>query len=172
MESLRRHVVGGLAAYGVVEESVGVSHRLDLRFEGQEHSVTVPIDAVWLQDHPLFLAGARERFVTLHRQLYGHGDPDGPIEVVTVRCRCVEAVDRPRWPAWDVQGAAEPRAWRPVHFGDAGGVETPVFDRDRLALGQMVVGPAIVEEWTTTIVVPPGWEATTDHMGNLVMERP
>jgi N-methylhydantoinase A len=113
MESLRRQAVGGLAAYGVVEDGVGVSHRLDLRFEGQEHSVTVPIDAVWLRDHSMFLASARERFVTLHRQLYGHGDPDGPIEVVTVRCRGIEAVDRPRWPAWDVQGPAEPRARRP-----------------------------------------------------------
>ena len=31
-------------------------------------------------------------------------------------------------------------------------------------------GPAIVEEWTTTTVIPPGWAATTDRMGNLVME--
>jgi N-methylhydantoinase A len=58
-----------------------------------------------------------------------------------------------------------------VHLGDLGVVDTPVFDRERLALDQTVPGPAIVDEWTTTIVVPAGWAATTDRMGNLVMER-
>jgi N-methylhydantoinase A len=57
-----------------------------------------------------------------------------------------------------------------VHMGEAGVVDAPVFDRDRLALGQRLSGPAIVEEWTTTIVVPPGWTVTTDRTGNLVME--
>lgn len=50
-------------------------------------------------------------------------------------------------------------------------METQVFDRDTLALGQAVIGPAIIEEWTTTITVPPRWRGVTDSLGNLVLER-
>ena len=107
----------------------------------------------------------------MHRQLYGHGDPDGPVEVVTARCRGTAAVDRPRWPAWGVREHGRPRTTRPVHFRDLGAVDTPVLDRGSLAAGQAVSGPAIVEEWTTTIVVPPGWRAVVDDLANLVMER-
>jgi len=171
LQTLRRQVVDDLAAHRISEDAVDVSRRLDLRFEGQEHTIEVPIDPTWLPDAPTFLAGTRERFVASHRQLYGHGDPDGPIEIVTARCRGVGQVDRPRWPAWKVREPAEPHGRRPVHLGDLGVVDTPVFDRERLALDQTVPGPAIVEEWTTTIVVPAGWAATTDRMGNLVMER-
>jgi N-methylhydantoinase A len=58
-----------------------------------------------------------------------------------------------------------------VHFRGHGFVDTPVYDRDRLARGQGVDGPAVVEEWTTTILVPPGWQAVADGLGDLVMER-
>ena len=171
LESLRRQVVGHLGGHGVPEERVGVSYRLDLRFEGQEHTVGVPIDEDRLPDAPALLGAVRGRFVALHRQLFGHGDPDGPVEVVTARCRGVGAVERPRWPAWSVREPGEPRASRPVHLHGAGATDAAVFERQDLALGQVVDGPAIVEEWSSTILVPPGWMAATDRMGNLVMER-
>jgi N-methylhydantoinase A len=58
-----------------------------------------------------------------------------------------------------------------VHLHGAEATDAPVFERQDLALGQLVEGPAIVEEWSSTILVPPGWMAATDRMGNLVMER-
>ena len=168
--ALGRRVLEDLASYGFEEPAVEVRHRLDLRFEGQEHTIGVPIDATWLDDADAFVDGSRRRFTVQHRQLYGHGDPDGPIEVVNARCRGAAAVDRPRWPAWSLREAGSPRASRPVRFGD-GARDTPVYDRDRLALAQTIAGPAIVEEWTTTILIPPGWSATVDGLGDLVMER-
>ena len=171
LSSLRRQVVGELAEYGFPEDGSSVSYRLDLRFEGQEHTVSVPIEEASFGDAPAFLAAARERFVAMHQQLFGHGDPEGPIEVVTARCRGIGEVDRPRWPAWDVREPAAPRASRRAYMSGAGIVDVPVFDRERLAVDQTVPGPAIVEEWTTTVVVPPEWVVTTDRLGNLLMER-
>jgi N-methylhydantoinase A len=50
-------------------------------------------------------------------------------------------------------------------------VPTAIYDRDSLAVDQPVLGPAIVEEWTSTTLVPPGWIGRTDPLGNLVLAR-
>src|SRR5690606_41733867 len=44
---------------------------------------------------PIFLAGAREKFVTAHRRLYGHGDMDANLEQVSLRCRAIGRVRAP-----------------------------------------------------------------------------
>jgi N-methylhydantoinase A len=124
-----------------------------------------------MQDGEAVVAETRRRFTRMHRQLYGHGDPDGPVEAVNARCRGTAAVDRPRWPSWELEAPGAPRTSRPVHFRGHGPADTPVFDRDLLARGQRIDGPALVEEWTTTILVPPGWHAVVDGLGDLVMER-
>ena len=114
--------------------------------------------------------GLRERFVALHRQLYGHGEPDAPLEVVTVRCRAVGA--RRASALSGVAGRRAGRAGRsrPVYFrGGTASSRHPVFDREQVARDQVIEGPAIVEEWTTTIVVPPGWRARADRLGDLVL---
>jgi N-methylhydantoinase A len=65
-----------------------------------------------------------------------------------------------------------PRSERPVFFREAGGaISTRVFDRESLAAGQPVRGPAIIEEWSSTTLVPPGWVAHTDQEGNVVLTR-
>jgi N-methylhydantoinase A len=169
LETLRDRIERELTSYGVVGTGLRMDHRVDLRFDGQEHTIGVPIEEAWLEEPVALAAGVRERFTRMHRQLYGHGDPDGPIEVVTARCRGTAPVDRPRWPAWELRDPAEPRTRREVRFTHTA-LDTPVYERDRLALDQPIPGPALIEEWTTTIVVPPGWQAVTDRLGDLVLE--
>jgi N-methylhydantoinase A len=59
---------------------------------------------------------------------------------------------------------------RPVFFDD-GWTDTPTYDRPRLARGDVVPGPAIVEEFGSTVPVHPGFRATVDRHGNLLIER-
>jgi N-methylhydantoinase A len=169
--ALAGRVVAALSGYGFPEDGAAVTFVLDLRFDGQEHTVAVPVDEAWFHDVPAFLAGARDRFVSSHRRAYGHGDPDGPIESVTARCRAVGSVEVPTWPPWTVRDAAAAIDRRPMHLRGEGMRDVPVFDRAHLAVDQLVEGPAVVEEWATTILVPTGWHVRTDAMGNLVMER-
>jgi N-methylhydantoinase A len=158
-----------LKRLGFTSDRVGVERRADLRFEGQEHTVTVELDTGWGSGDA---AALRAAFVARHRRLYGHGDPEAVVELVTVRCRGVVPADEPRWPPWAVTSGAAPRAERPVFFREAGtAVATAIFDRDSLAVDQPVAGPAIVEEWTSTTLVPPGWTARTEPLGNLVLTR-
>jgi N-methylhydantoinase A len=146
------------------------SARADMRFAGQEYTVTVPLDNAWLEDPATLLPSTGERFVESHRRLYGHGESGAPQEVVTVRVRSVATVSKPGWAPWDNGAAAEPDSWRETYFAAIGeSRRTPVYRREQLAEEQRVVGPAIVEEWTSTTVVPPGWQATVDRLGDLVL---
>jgi N-methylhydantoinase A len=68
-------------------------------------------------------------------------------------------------------GAAR-KGQRQAWFEERGGfLAVPVYDRDRLAPGNRLQGPAIVEERITTVVVHPGWSMGVDEYENLVMER-
>jgi N-methylhydantoinase A len=167
--SLGAEVVERLKHLGFASDRVEVQRRADLRFEGQEHTVTVDLDAEWGSGDA---AALRAAFVARHRRLYGHGDPEAVVELVTVRCRGVVPAEEPRWPRWTATSDATPRSERPVFFREAGTtVPTAIYDRDSLAVHQPVVGPAVVEEWTSTTLVPPGWVARTEPWGNLVLAR-
>jgi 5-oxoprolinase (ATP-hydrolysing) len=50
-------------------------------------------------------------------------------------------------------------------------IETAIYDRDRLGVGAAFTGPAIVEQFDATTVVPPGWSAVVDRYGNLILQR-
>jgi N-methylhydantoinase A len=148
----------GLRGPSVIERSA------DVRYLGQEHSITVPLEDA---DDAVDLA---ERFIQRHRRLYGHGEADAAAEIVAVRVRA--RVDRAavRWPPWTVTDSGGPRTERDVWFPDRETWEpTPIFDRDALGVGQRVHGPAIVEEPTATTVVPAGWTLWTDPAGHLVV---
>src|SRR5262249_50091086 len=152
-----------LRSYGFSEGDLEYDYRADARFAGQEHTITVPLESGWIDDGSALLAGLRQRVVALHRQPYGHGEPGAPPENVTGRCRPVARVGHPRFREWPGGDAAEPARSRRVYFRGAGGfVESPVFDREQLPRDQVVEGPAIIEEWTTTIVVPPRWSVRAD----------
>jgi N-methylhydantoinase A len=167
--SLGEEVVERLTDLGFVRDLVEVERRADLRFEGQEHTVTVELASEWGGGDT---AALRAAFVARHQQLYGHGDPEAVVELVTVRSRGLIPVEEPLWPPWSVATEAPPRSESPVFFRQAGGtVPTAIYDRDSLAVEQRLVGPAIVEEWTSSTLVPPGWTAHTEPRGNLVLTR-
>ena len=157
-----------LRLYGFNDDEIEVLHRVDVRYAGQDHTLTAAIEKEWFGDEAALLAGVRERFVAAHTQLYGHGTLDPPLELVTSRARAVGRVARPKLAAEASARQAEPRTRRDVYLRGAGRVDTPVYDRQDV---DSITGPAIIEEWTTTIVVPPGWGARSDRLGNLTLER-
>jgi N-methylhydantoinase A len=167
---LERAATRELSAYGFAAADVEVLRRVDVRFAGQEYTVTVPLDPDWLAAGVPLADRLRERFVAMHVQLYGHGDPEAPLETVTARVRAVGRVAHPGLPELRGDGAGAPTATRHAYFREARGwVDAPVHERESLGRGQRVRGPAIVEEWTTTTLVPPGWGLEVDRLGNLVM---
>ena len=64
----------------------------------------------------------------------------------------------------------QPKRSREVHAW-SDGLRVPVYDRNTLAAGQSVKGPAIIEERETTTALPPGWSATIDALGCIVATK-
>jgi N-methylhydantoinase A len=131
---------------------------LDVRYAGQSYEVTVPYAPGW-----------QRAFHARHRQLFGHADPDRPLEVVTLRIRARgERLALPR-DAAPGHAATRPRVTRRVSF-DGRSRRTPVHRRDDLRAGAVLRGPAVICEYSATTVVPPGWRLAVDRLGGLVLE--
>ncbi|SDO06938.1 hydantoinase/oxoprolinase family protein [Geodermatophilus sp. DSM 45219] len=151
-----------------------VQRSADLRYVGQAFEVRVPVADGDLDAAAVDRAG--QDFHAAHRQLYGYdfaADPRQAVEWVNLRVSGIGPIRRPDLvdlaPA---DGAVTDRAVtgsRPVFFDDW--VETPTYDRPRLAPGDVVPGPAVVEEFGSTVPVHPGFRATVDRFGNLLIER-
>jgi N-methylhydantoinase A len=159
-----------LGEYGVVFVGVDVNYRLDLRYAGQEHTISIQLPSSTVSRGDDLSTAAREPFVQLHRRLYGHGEWDGTIELVACRCRSIGITDRPSWRAPAETGDGCAKGHRDVYFAESGGfIASELYDRDALRIGQIVPGPTVIEEWATTIVVPPGWVASVGELGEVIL---
>ena len=140
-------------------EGAAVRHFLELRYFGQEFTISVPVG-----DGGLTADGwqrVRAEFDAMHEHLYGHKAPEEPVEASGART----VITMPLHEALVVAEspvAAREADTRPVlierrsvvQFGkDAEPEETPVYDRDSLAPGDRIAGPAIVQEATSSIVI-------------------
>jgi N-methylhydantoinase A len=151
-----------------------VQRTADLRYVGQAFEVRVPVpegdlDAAAVEE----VAAA---FHDAHRQLYGYDfatDPRQAVEWVNLRVTGVGPIRRPDLPELPPAEGGVERAVtgsRRVLF-EEDGVETPTYDRTRLAPGDVVAGPAVIEEFGSTVPVHPGFTATVDRFGNLLLEK-
>jgi N-methylhydantoinase A len=170
LRELSDRAIEAVVSYGFRREDVVLLRRLDMRFENQEYTITVDLEPDWM-DTATLLAGARDKFVTAHQRLYGHGDPAANLEQVSIRCRAIGRVRAPEVAKLSAPPKTTAAKSRLVYFQKAGGfVPTAIVERDTLAPGRHLRGPAIVDEWTMTTVVPPGWNCRCDDYGNLILE--
>jgi N-methylhydantoinase A len=151
--------------------SVRVAYSADMRYVGQAYELEVPIAAPLTRERVADAVGA---FHAAHERVYGYARAQQPVEFVNFRAVHRFPLPRPalRPPAraaGRVDGAriGERRA----HFAPGGFAPTAIYDRERLPLGGVVRGPAIVEQADTTTVIPPGHAATVDSAGNLRIRR-
>ena len=166
---------------GLVEHSgaqlVGteVRHHLDMHYVGQTHAVTVPLVDV---TGAAIAAGAvsseavRDAFERHYLDVYGRLLDGLDISVATLRTTVTGLR-----PEVDLRALGTPDSIGPRELGDrrlyVGGawVDASVVDRGALAPGDRVDGPAILEQPDATTVLPPGWTAGVDELGNLSVER-
>lgn len=140
---------------------------IDARYVGQNFEVQVPIAN---PDQPE-LAAFTEGFHEVHLREYGYNVPDRVIEVINCRVKAVGQVVRARL-AQIAPSDAPPRpvGHRAIYFGqETGWLESAVYDRDRLGADDVVMGPAVIEEMSSTTVIAPGQSARVDALGNLIV---
>jgi N-methylhydantoinase A len=141
-------------------ETPTLERSADVRYTGQSFELTVPA-----ADH----AAVASAFHAAHERRYGYHLTDTPVELVALRLAARSPVPKPSLTVPATTPQREDRT-RTAHFGK-GWVEARVVEVDELRPGDAVPGPAVVELPEATCVVRPGWLATVDETGALVLER-
>ena len=165
---LRADLLSTFAEEGHAADEVAVRYSADVRFRGQTSEINVPLASG--SCGPAELAALQEAFADEHERLYGHrSDPDNPVEVVAMRAvgraEVADLSDRLRPGAAAAGESRDRSAW----FGPSwGSIDTPVCRREDLQHGQR--GPLLIDEYDTTIVVPPGLRARIDDRLNVHIE--
>jgi N-methylhydantoinase A len=133
----------------------------DLRYRGQGYELNVP-----------FGPGMAQEFHALHKRRYGFASEARPVEIVNVRLRMVAPApefEQMRGTLHEGDGRQAMKETRAVYFeGEA--VDTREYERERLRPGDTFAGPAIVTEYSSVTVLPPGDVLRVDELGNLVIE--
>jgi N-methylhydantoinase A len=134
---------------------------VDLRYQGQGYELNVP-----------FGPEMEMQFHNLHQRRYGFANESGRLEVVNVRVRMVSAsepFDPVKQPLVEGDGVHALMESRPVYF-DGSFQKTRVYNRELLRPGDTFAGPAIVSEYSSATVLPPGDLLRVDELSNLVIE--
>jgi N-methylhydantoinase A len=164
-----------IAAEGLDAGAARFSRELDLRYTGQGYELRTPLDGLFVDALTAdSLTRAREKFDERHAQLHGHAAKERAVEVVSYRLRLRVAVPKyePRdEPAPASPRAPEPKGRRTIHLDGASAREAALYERDRLDVGATIAGPAIVEQFDATTVIPPEWRARVDRRRNLILEK-
>jgi N-methylhydantoinase A len=138
---------------------------VDMRYLGQSHELTVPLDG-----RP-DAGSLAEAFRAEHARVYGYA-AESLMQVVTARLALTVQVARPA--AGDTAsgeaGPLRPAGHRRVWFAESGGwTDCPVYDRAALPRDAALRGPAILEQMDTTTVLHPGQALRNDRLGNLII---
>ena len=155
-----------LSDEGVKSSRVLHVRSVDMRYVGQEYAINVPVAP------PLALDSMLADFHAAHQRSYGHSSPRADVEFVNLRVAAIapltghaaanEAADAKR---------RSPQTGKREAIFDGQAMSTPVFWRNSLSPSFQAPGPAIIEEQSATTVVPPGWRAELDALGNILIQR-
>lgn len=161
-----------LLASGIPPERIVFERAADMRYVGQEHAVAVRMPANAGDESAR--TEIKRRFDEAHELRYSHSAPEESADIVSLRVSAIGRLRKPHF-AQIAQGQAMPpansrRGARTVLFEGAGAIESPVYDREKLLQGNVIAGPAIIEEVASTTVVEPGDTATVNGFGHLVLQ--
>ncbi|MEZ5740796.1 MAG: hydantoinase/oxoprolinase family protein [Burkholderiaceae bacterium] len=161
-----------LATAGISFEGERTLVELDMLYQGQTHTVATPLDETdWAGDAAALPAGIHRAFEAAYRLAFGKALVNVPIRVLNLRLAVIGLRRK-----FDLQllapvpglAAAQPREHRQVHHLDTWH-ETPVYERLQMPVGTTVRGPAMFEQSDTTIWLEPGFMASVDALGNLLV---
>ena len=170
-----------LAREGIPSSAMDFARGVDMRYVGQSFELTIPLPSpsgrgvvgegeLSAQDTTRLL----EQFHQEHERAYGYSAPEEPAELVNLRLTAIGHIGKPRLREVTgnrAQGTAE-KGRRSVFFAESNGfVACPIYDRYRLYAADVIPGPAIVEEFDSTTLIHPGYEARVDKYGNLLLTK-
>jgi N-methylhydantoinase A len=148
-----------------------VSRYLDMRYIGQSYELIIPT-AKPLGDESII--NSIKYFHDRHEEAYGYSAREGEVEIVNARVMVNGVVKKPKFKRIE-KGELDPPNEsiienRKVFFEDFNDyVNCKVFRREKLKAGNIINGPAIIEQYDSTTVIYPKWSAEIDSYGNILM---
>jgi len=170
LDELREEGNRVLIAAGADPASVTFRYGVDARYIGQGNEITI-----WMGEGDKFPGQTLDivtAFETDYRRIYGLTIPDVGVEAVTWRLSAYAKAEEfePLVELSDKHGA--PHGTRAVRFTRQGEpIMTPVYRRGDIGRGQVIEGPAIIEERETTAVIRPNWTVTLGSDGSVIADR-
>ena len=157
---------------GVPKKLSVMARTVDLRYRGQEYTLSVNVPAG--EFDPQMLVKLRASFEELHYARYQHAAPEEEVEIVNLRMSSAgrfseqDAMSFKRITQGGVSDGGEVRTRRVV-FEDCA-AECVVYQRGNVMPGQIIEGPAVIEELVSTTIVPPGDRATIHESGAIIVD--
>jgi len=162
-----------LEADGVPPEQILLQRVADCRYLGQGYELRVDVDSGAVDD--VWIGKVRRDFHDIHEREYSRRFEDSDIEIPNIRVRGIglmPALEVPEAEHADASPDGALRYERDAWFRVAGRlkqVPTRFYDRAALSAGNRLEGPAIVNQYDSTTVIPPGLSARVDRFGNIVI---
>lgn len=154
-------------AEGMPADSLRIERFADMRYAGQEHTVKVPFPSGSLTENSL--AAALETFHSTHEREYTFRQ-DVPVELVNFHVVAFSDIVKQPLPALPKTGrdvSEIKTGTRTVDFDEGGVHEASIYDCGAFEPDMSVVGPAVIEDATATLVISPGKTAAMDAFGNI-----
>ena len=146
----------------------GEAHRsIDVRYRGQGYELNIPYKLEAGQQ----LSEAMDAFHQLHQQRYGFSDLQKPVEIVNLRLRMIAPGEAYQPQETDLirgDGSQACYAERSIFF-DGRFQQSKLYNRESLAPGDVIHGPALITEYTSATALPPRCYAQVDGYDNLVI---
>jgi N-methylhydantoinase A len=160
---LEAEAAARLRAEEVATDDTVLQRTASMRYHGQWRSLTVQCGS-----GPGALADVVARFHEQHEREYAFRRDDTPVEIYQIGLTAIGTTPKPSF-ATHTTSLSTPDAdrRRSVYFEQAGWVDTPVHDRERLTAGATLTGPAVVEQLDSTTLIPPGTTAEVDEWLNI-----
>ena len=163
-EKLEKEAVTRLLHEGVRPADIALQRSVEMMYQGQWRSLSVsapsPITSV---------EALAESFHHEHEREYNFRREDAPVSLFRVGLKAVGLVPKAELSTHPADPARKvPFSRRPVWF-QAKPWDTPIYQRDDLPAGFSLMGPAIVEQFDSTVVVPPGMAASVDRYLNIII---
>lgn len=165
------------AVHWFAEEHVEAKDRIlrrivDMRYHGQNYEIAIDLEAGPV--NAASMDALRKGFAEAHTRLYGYAAEEEPVQMVTYRVAAIGAVTKAEFrpePDAGADASAAIIGERKVWFPEANGfVLCPVYDREKLRAGNVINGPAIVEQMDATTVLLPGMRGKVEPYLNLILE--
>lgn len=165
--SMENEAIRVLHDEGFSVSQIVIRKNLALRYLGQSYELMVPLEGNYDASIELF----HER----HREVYGYASIKESVEVVSAHLVARGITGKPEFSKSPLAGKVPigeaVKGKRYVYFSPAGWIETPIYVREALLSGNRIEGPAIIEQYDATNVIPPGWNAEVDRLKNLHLEK-